>query len=235
MATNSGSRYYTPPVLKKLFALSRNRCAFPTCEELLSRPEWPSVLAEICHIAGLNVGSARHDPTLGDRCNEFENLLLLCPNHHQLIDVLEPERFSVSDLYDMKHAHETERPGDRSWCTPEQAEQFVAKLVATHSLVLLTGRKPIRSGTPMPDSVLAERKVRPLPDDQDSGFPRGPIRVRDLAAELGITQRGLLDLCGLLGVPARSKDTKLSEPYADMVRRRARRDVLAHPAPAAGF
>ncbi|MEQ1699828.1 MAG: hypothetical protein ABMA25_06950, partial [Ilumatobacteraceae bacterium] len=143
--------------------------------------------------------------------------------------------FSISDLYDMKRAHETERPGDRSWCTAHEAEQFVAKLVAAHSLVLLTGRKPIRSGTPMPDSVLPERDARPVPDERDGSFVRGPIRIRDLAGELGMTQRSLLELCGLLGVPARSKDTKLSEPYADMVRRRARRDQLARPTPGAAL
>ncbi len=42
-----------------------------------------------------------------------------------------------------------------------------------------------------------------------------------------MTQRSLLELCDALGVPARGKDTRLSEPYADMVRRRARRDGLA--------
>lgn len=67
MTTPSSRRYYRDAVLKKLFAHSRNSCAFPRCEEVLSKPEWQRVLAEICHITGLNVGSARHDPTTRSR------------------------------------------------------------------------------------------------------------------------------------------------------------------------
>ena len=43
-------------------------------------------------------------------------------------------------------------------------------------------------------------------------WPRGPRRVRDLASEPGTTQRLLPELCEALGIPARSKDTRLSEP-----------------------
>jgi hypothetical protein len=64
-------------------------------------------------------------------------------------------------------------------------------------------------------------------EDHGPDGPRGPKRVRDLANEMDMTQRALLELCEVLGIPARSKDTRLSEPYADMVRRRARRDGLA--------
>ena len=46
-------------VVKTLFALSGNRCAFydpeglrPTCEEPLCDPAWRSVKARICHIYG---------------------------------------------------------------------------------------------------------------------------------------------------------------------------------------
>ena len=179
--------------------------------------------------------------------NSYENLLLLCPNHHDLIDELEPERFTVDDLMDMKHAHETGRPGDRDWCTDEMAEQFVAKLVLTLGLVLLPvgaePREPIRSGTAMPDSVLPEERRRMIEErtrdlqpqrpnwaqteDRSAEWPKGRRRVRDLAAELGMTQRAVLELCAALGIPTRSKDTGLSEPYANMVRRRARRDGLA--------
>jgi hypothetical protein len=32
----------------------------------------------------------------------FDNLILMCPNHHQLVDDLEPEKYSVEFLTDMK-------------------------------------------------------------------------------------------------------------------------------------
>lgn len=232
------NRKYADPVVKKLFALSRNRCAFPSCEELLSKPEWPKVLAKICHICGLNPGSARHDPMMLERdCNDFPNLILLCPNHHDLIDELEPQRWTVEDLCDMKAAHENRRPGDVDWCTDDDAGAFVAKLVKTHGYVVIAGgeqpRKLIRSGDPMPEP---DRQPRPIRHETqpwngrefeptNSDWPRGKRRVRDLAKELGMTQRTVMELCETLGIPARGKDSTLSEPYADMLRRRARRST----------
>ena len=134
---SSNRRYYREAVLKKLFALSRNSCAFPRCEEVLSKPEWPRGLAKVCPIAGLNEGSARYDPGMSvEDCNDFPNLILLCPNHHDLIDELEPTRFEVDDLIDMKHAHENHRPGDQKWCTDEMAERFVAKLKQSMEIVI---------------------------------------------------------------------------------------------------
>jgi hypothetical protein len=244
------SRYYSRAALKKLFALSHNVCAFPRCEEALARPQWPKVLAKVCHIAGLNEGSARFDPsmTVVER-NDYPNLILLCPNHHDLIDELEPERFTVDDLLDMKAAHETRRPGDVDWCTEEFAESFVVKLIATQGIVVLgAGESPprrIRSGSKMPELRVSDEERRRRAEErvqdlqprrpnwtkidvgEGSGWQRGPVRVRELANELGVTQRRLLELCDALGIPARSKGTRLSEPYADMLRRRVHRGERA--------
>lgn len=236
MATSSSSRYYREPVLKKLFALSRNSCAFPRCEEMLSKPEWPSVLAEICHIAGLNPGSARYDAAMTvEECNDFPNLLLLCPNDHHRIDVLERERFGVEDLQSMKHAHETHRPGDQKWCTDELAEKFVAKLVVTLGITLVAPGEPrrIRSGDPMPEPS-SQQRDRSGVVEVNRDWPSGPRKVRELAIELGITQREVLELCGELGIRAGGRGSTLSEPYADMVRRRVRRDGSTRPPSMAG-
>lgn len=228
----ANSRYLSQSALKKLFALSRNICAFPECELELSRPEWPKVRARVCHICGLNEGAARFDKTVAVRDrNAYENLLLLCPNHHDLIDELEPGRFSVDDLLDMKHAHEHQRPGDIEWCTEAMAEELAVKLARTVGLELRVSaqepRDPIRSGTPHPTVSRQPRRpnwANQVGHAQEAQWPRGPRRVRDLAAELGMTQASVLELCSDLGIPARTKDRTLSEPYADMVRRRARRD-----------
>ncbi|MEY2581515.1 MAG: hypothetical protein QOE09_1364 [Ilumatobacteraceae bacterium] len=241
MTTSSNRRHYREAVLKKLFALSRNSCAFPRCEEVLSKPEWSRVLAKVCHIAGLNEGSARHDPAMKiEECNDYPNLLLLCPNHHDLIDVLEPERFDVDDLLDMKRAHESHRPGDRPWYSEELGDEFVAKLVVTLGLTLVAPgerpREPIRSGTaPLPDP-LPPREPQVPPRDRSGvveinrDWPRGARKVRELASELDITQREVLELCGELGIRAGGRGSTLSEPYADMVRRRVRRDGSTRPA-----
>lgn len=234
------ARNYTHPVLKKLFALSRNRCAFPSCEEVLSKPEWPKVLAKVCHICGLNPGSARYDALMSDpERNDFPNLLLLCPNHHDLIDELEPQRFSVDDLCDMKAAHERDRPGDRDWCSEEDSSAFVVKLALTNGYAILApgqaSRPPIRSDQPPPPKERVPRPIREEPEARNGArgrefdpinpdWPRGSRRVRDLARELGMTHSKVMELCEALGIPARGKDSSLSEPYADMLRRRVRRD-----------
>lgn len=230
---SGGKRYYSRPVLKKLYALSHNICALPSCEVTFAKPEWPQVRARICHIAGLNEGSARYDPAMTDvERNDFPNLLLLCPNCHELIDNLEPERYTFDELMEIKRIHESHRPGDQTWCSDQDVTDFVDKLAKTLGIVVMTSdsrARPIRSGDPMPKPAPPNRPNRPNwvddpPTDGPSTWPRGTKRVRDLAAELGLTQRSLLDICEALGLPARSKDTRLIEPYADMVRRRVYRD-----------
>src|SRR4051794_19792218 len=96
-------------VVKTLFALSGNVCSFSDpdttigCERELTNPGWKRVRARICHIHGKEPSSERYDSSLPcDKRNAFENLILLCPNHHSEIDELTPERFSPEVLRAMK-------------------------------------------------------------------------------------------------------------------------------------
>lgn len=124
------SRSYKDRDLKRLFALSRNVCAFPGCDQRLADHAWPSVQAEICHIAGLQEGSARFDPSmLDEERNAFENLLLLCPNHHRFIDALEPDSWPVDRLLELKMAHERGRTGDQPIDPDLVAHAVVALIV----------------------------------------------------------------------------------------------------------
>jgi hypothetical protein len=41
--------------------------------------------------------------------NAFENLILMCKNHHHRIDRLEPDHWTVERLHDLKRSHETGR------------------------------------------------------------------------------------------------------------------------------
>lgn len=90
--------------IKRLFALSGNRCAFPKCEiELVQEA---TVLGEICHIKGASINGPRYDPdqSLADR-HDFDNLILLCANHHKVVDDDEVA-YTVQRLEEMKHVHE---------------------------------------------------------------------------------------------------------------------------------
>ncbi len=100
-------RSYSGTDIKTLFALSRNICAFTDvdsrrgCEERLTDPAWGRVKGQIAHIRGWLPGSARHDPDY-ESPHRYENLILLCPNHHVEIDELEPEKYTVEVLEEMK-------------------------------------------------------------------------------------------------------------------------------------
>lgn len=116
--------------VKTLFAHSRNRCFFTQCEESLTDPHWKQVNAEIAHIKGERDGSARYDPDQDDTKRQgYENLMLLCPKHHKLIDRLEPEEYPVDRLLEIRAAHLTHSP-EKEWCTEAQAEQFAQLALA---------------------------------------------------------------------------------------------------------
>lgn len=90
--------------VKRLFALSGNRCAFPRCS--LGLVQGTTVIGEICHIKGASPNGPRHDPAQSptDR-HDFDNLLLLCATHHKVVDDDE-ESYTVARLLAMKRSHE---------------------------------------------------------------------------------------------------------------------------------
>jgi hypothetical protein len=88
-----------------LFARSGNLCAFPGCEQQLGKPEWDGVQAEVCHIRAQGLNGPRYDVTYPDP-DHYDNLIVLCPNHHNEVDYLRPGDFSVEALEEMKAAHE---------------------------------------------------------------------------------------------------------------------------------
>ena len=85
------TRSYSPKTYKILFAQSGNKCAHPRCPTPVifqaSESGKTTVSGEICHIrpasaAGprANVQASRAD------LNDPSNLIILCPNHHALVD-----------------------------------------------------------------------------------------------------------------------------------------------------
>jgi hypothetical protein len=57
----------------------------------------------MCHISGEKPNSARYDANLTeDDRRDYENIIILCPTHHNMIDNLEPEFFTVEVLEKMK-------------------------------------------------------------------------------------------------------------------------------------
>jgi hypothetical protein len=139
--------------IKTLFALSCNRCAFPACEEVLANPGWTEVKADIAHIKGAQPGSARHDPTMtGTDRDRYENLMLLCPNHHRLIDCLEPDQYPVSRLLEIKQRAE-DRCGGAKWASDDELHRY-----ATLGLAAIAAEQP--DTRPHPRLVVAVSPAR---------------------------------------------------------------------------
>ena len=95
----------TETTVKKLFALSGNRCAFPGCTTTIVLHQ--SLVGEVCHIRGAKPSSARHDPHQSSvERHGFNNLILLCGVHHKVVDDDEAS-YPVGRLQQMKADHES--------------------------------------------------------------------------------------------------------------------------------
>ena len=60
--------------IKRLFAVSGNRCAFPGCTTPLVDPTSGKVTGRICHIRARNPQGPRHDPDHPDVARDVNNL-----------------------------------------------------------------------------------------------------------------------------------------------------------------
>lgn len=114
------------PTIKRLFALSGNRCAFPGCNNpLIDRNG--VLIADVCHIAGARPGAARYDASQTEEQRQaFDNLIVLCPNHHRIIDSDEVT-YTRAVLRKMKQAHEASA-AEEFVISDHQAQQIAAIL-----------------------------------------------------------------------------------------------------------
>lgn len=94
-------------ITRELFLHSGNQCAFTDCTKPLLNKKG-SYVAQIAHIEGVGVTSARHNPKLSDDdLRAVSNLMLMCPNHHTEIDDKKRlDEFTVEALREMKATHE---------------------------------------------------------------------------------------------------------------------------------
>jgi len=94
-----------PTAVKRLFALSKNQCAFPDCKVPIIEPSGV-VTGIICHIKARNKRGPRYDAKqTAEERHSFENLILLCSRHSKIIDS-QPKQFTVELLSEMKEIHE---------------------------------------------------------------------------------------------------------------------------------
>lgn len=84
----------------------------------------------MAHIRGERPSSNRHDPDQTDKeRNDYSNLILLCPNHHTLIDRPENEEvYGTAKLREIKDAHEAYVMGRLQTSGPTHKREVAEKI-----------------------------------------------------------------------------------------------------------
>ncbi len=91
-------------VRKTVAAQSGNRCAFPGCEQELML-DGEAFIGELASIEAIHGAGPRFNKDSNpSKLASSENFLLLCPNHHRIIDQL-PERYTAEWLREAREAH----------------------------------------------------------------------------------------------------------------------------------
>jgi hypothetical protein len=116
--------------VKKLFALSLNQCAFPDClSPVFGLSE--EMIGEICHIKARNPKGPRYDSAQTDaERHAFENLILLCRNHHKIVDD-DPKKYTVDSLKQIKREHERNGGNELTQHDAQLARKLLDSLLDT--------------------------------------------------------------------------------------------------------
>jgi len=103
------ARQYTTTTVKRLHLLSGNQCAMPGCTRLLIASDGETVISKICHIEAASADGPRYNPSMtDDDRRHFNNLILLCDEHHSVVDNKANEAiYPVSLLKEWKRNHES--------------------------------------------------------------------------------------------------------------------------------
>jgi tetratricopeptide (TPR) repeat protein len=108
----TGTRRPPAPDCNLLWASSRGVCAHPECDRPLLEFDggrW-TTLGEIAHIRAHSPEGPRFDVSWTGSVDSYDNCLLLCRDHHRLIDS-NADAYPVETLLEWKHQHELHAPG----------------------------------------------------------------------------------------------------------------------------
>jgi len=88
-----------------LYALSGNQCAFPGCSVTFFNVDTNIKHSNICHIEAAKPDGERYNPDSDDEYRRsYENLILLCENHHT--ETNDTKKYTVEVMKEMKRCHE---------------------------------------------------------------------------------------------------------------------------------
>lgn len=104
------SRHIPSADKNHLWGMSAGRCAYPDCRIVLTKEgneqDGLVTIGEIAHIFAHSKEGPRPNPDgFTEQTNKYENLILLCRNHHREVDG-QPNTYSVAVLQRWKADHE---------------------------------------------------------------------------------------------------------------------------------
>lgn len=109
MAEDRSRSYRREGIKAALLSLCRGSCYWPDCGVPVVRFEGtiPVSNLDIAHIRAAKPGGARYDESMTDEeIDDFSNLILLCRTHHQIVDKLRKDDYSVETLLQWKSERE---------------------------------------------------------------------------------------------------------------------------------
>ena len=124
------ARNYSISTIKKLYNFANNKCAFPNCTKSLVAEDGETMIGQIAHIQAANEGGARYYPIISDKERAgFPNLMLLCDEHHKMIDnKANEEKYTIELLKKWKAEHEAKHENDNYQVPDTIIEQITIQL-----------------------------------------------------------------------------------------------------------
>jgi guanylate kinase len=116
-------------VVKKLWYRAGGRCAFPHKREL-SFADTGQLFGRMAHIVARSSRGARGADSAytEEQLDEYNNLILLCPNHHDEVDTNSPE-WTVARLRELKEQHEEWVRRQLRWIEPSDDPRQPSKIL----------------------------------------------------------------------------------------------------------
>ena len=134
------SRYVFPKDLKKLWGRSAGRCSICHQQVLPLIDDNVDVIGDMAHIIAYKKDGARGDENV-EHDNSYENLILLCPTCHRIVDH-NPEKYSKEELLRKKQSWESivESATEDKYETKSDAmNKIVSLLEENHEVWLNSG------------------------------------------------------------------------------------------------
>lgn len=162
------SNYISDKVKKTLFAQSMNCCEFPECNEPIV-DEKGIVKGEICHIEGSR-GPRFNESLSNEQINSIDNLILLCPNHHTVIDK-DIENYTVEKIKKWKNKNQ------------DQYLKFIENLSLKETLIDRTESQFIKPYTNLNKFKDTFRHEDYIIEDYKKDIDQFSLELKDLTKE----------------------------------------------------